>query len=113
MNKSNKEKNNSEMKFVGNSNCDINGENFQIILFKKNHLIIKLKLAYNLIKHTQNYISHIVKDHIYELIYNKYWSYVTEKLLSCIEEGDILFLYIFISNNFIQFMYKKLLYLFI
>ena len=48
-----------------------------------------------------------LKDHIYELIYNQYGSYVIEKLVSCFDERDIPFLYTFISNNFIQLAFNS------
>ena len=48
-----------------------------------------------------------LKDHIYELIYNQYGSYVIEKLVSCFDQRDIPFLYTFISNNFIQLAFNS------
>ena len=47
-----------------------------------------------------------IKDHIQELIYNQYGSYVVEKLISCFEENDIPFLYSFIANNFIHLAFN-------
>jgi hypothetical protein len=48
-----------------------------------------------------------VKDHIHELIYNQYGSYVLEKMVSCMDERDIPFLYSFIANNFIQLAFNS------
>ena len=48
-----------------------------------------------------------IKDHVKELIYNQYGSYVIEKLVSCMEEKDIPFLFAFISNNFIQLAFNN------
>ena len=48
-----------------------------------------------------------LKDHISELIFNQYGSYVIEKLVSCIDEKDIPFVYSFISNNFIQLAFNS------
>jgi len=48
-----------------------------------------------------------VKDHIHELIYNQYGSYVLEKMVSCMDERDIPFLYSFIANNFIQLAFNN------
>ena len=48
-----------------------------------------------------------LKDHIQELIYNQYGSYVIEKMISCFSENDIPFLYNYISNNFIQMAFNS------
>ena len=48
-----------------------------------------------------------LKDHIQELIYNQYGSYVIEKMISCFNENDIPFLYNYISNNFIQMAFNS------
>ena len=48
-----------------------------------------------------------LKDHIQKLIYNQYGSYVIEKLISCMDENDIPFLYSFIANNFIQLAFNN------
>ena len=48
-----------------------------------------------------------IKDHIEELIYNQYGSYVIEKLISSFEENDIPFLYNFIALNFIQLSFNN------
>ena len=48
-----------------------------------------------------------LKDHIQELIYNQYGSYVIEKLISCFDENDIPFLYSFIANNFIRLAFNN------
>ena len=48
-----------------------------------------------------------IKDHIQELIFNQYGSYVVEKLISSLEENDIPFLYSFIAMNFIQLSFNN------
>ena len=48
-----------------------------------------------------------IKDHIPELIYNQYGSYVIEKLIACMEESEIPFLYSFIANNFIPLSFNN------
>ena len=48
-----------------------------------------------------------LKDHIQELIYNQYGSYVIEKMISCFNPDDIPFLYNYISNNFIQMAFNN------
>ena len=48
-----------------------------------------------------------IKDHIPELIYNQYGSYVIEKLIACMEENEIPFLYSFIANNFIPLSFNN------
>lgn len=52
-------------------------------------------------------IINAIKDHIQELIYNQYGSYVIEKLITCMDENDIPFLYSFIANNFIQLSFNS------
>ena len=52
-------------------------------------------------------IINALKDHIQELIYNQYGSYVVEKLITCMDENDIPFLYSFIANNFIQLSFNS------
>ena len=52
-------------------------------------------------------IINALKDHIQELIYNQYGSYVIEKLITCMDENDIPFLYSFIANNFIQLSFNS------
>ena len=52
-------------------------------------------------------IINALKDHIQELIYNQYGSYVVEKLITCMDENDIPFLYTFIANNFIQLSFNS------
>jgi len=41
-----------------------------------------------------------LKNHIEKLIYNPYGSYVVEKLISCMPENDITFIFIYLLNNF-------------
>ena len=48
-----------------------------------------------------------IKDHIQELIFNQYGSYVVEKLISSLDENDIPFLYSFIAMNFIQLSFNN------
>ena len=48
-----------------------------------------------------------IRDHIQELIFNQYGSYVVEKLISSLEENDIPFLYSFIAINFIQLSFNN------
>lgn len=94
--------------------------NDRIYLLKKiENSIIKLSLdeigtypIQTIIEYLNNKIEKMIvisaiKDHIPELIYNQYGSYVVEKLISCVDEKDIPFLYSFIANNFIQLAFNN------
>ena len=94
--------------------------NDRIYLLKKiENSIIKLSLdeigtypIQTIIEYLNNKIEKMIvisaiKDHIPELIYNQYGSYVVEKLISCVDEKDIPFLYSFITNNFIQLAFNN------
>ena len=47
-----------------------------------------------------------IKDHIEELVYNPYGCHVLEKLLSCVEEEYISFIYSYIIDNFLRLAYN-------
>jgi hypothetical protein len=48
-----------------------------------------------------------IKDHIEELAYDPFGCHVLEKLLSCIEEEYISFIYSYISANFLKLAYNS------
>ena len=47
-----------------------------------------------------------IKDHIEKLVYNPYGCHVLEKLLSCVEENYISFIYSYIIDNFLSLAYN-------
>ena len=47
-----------------------------------------------------------IKGHIEELVYNPYGCHVLEKLLSCVEEKYISFIYSYIIDNFLRLAYN-------
>ena len=47
-----------------------------------------------------------IKDHIEELVYNPYGCHVLEKLLSCVEEEYISFIYSYMIDNFLRLAYN-------
>jgi hypothetical protein len=97
----------------------LNGDDRIYLLKKIEKSIVKLSLdeigtypIQTIIEFLDNKIEKMIvinaiRDHIQELIFNQYGSYVVEKLISSLEENDIPFLYSFIAINFIQLSFNN------
>ena len=55
----------------------------------------------------KNIIILSIKDHVEKLVYDSYGAHVLEKIITCIGEEDIPFIYTYISDNFLKIAYNN------
>ena len=55
----------------------------------------------------KNIIILAIKDHIEKLVYDNYGAHVLEKIITCIAEEDIPFIYSYVSDNFLKLAYNN------